>query len=146
MSLYCVTIKDNDTLNNSSPYTWRIRTIPLHLTRTICFALTIRASKRLHDAMTRGVLRAKVEFFDTNPSGRILNRFSADVGSNDDLLPNTLFDLLACAFIMLGAILTAVVALPFILVVLPPLFWYFLRVRGIFVTSSREVSASYQQR
>ena len=82
-----------------------------------CFALTIRASKRLHDAMTESVLRAKIVFFDTNPSGRfvptlpkssllpqecnshayfiflpsryvkhrILNRFSADVGSNDDL-------------------------------------------------------------
>lgn len=33
--------------------------------------------------MTSAVLRAKIEFFDTNPSGRILNRFSADVGSND---------------------------------------------------------------
>lgn len=41
------------------------------------------ASKRLHDSMTSAVLRAKIEFFDTNPSGRVLNRFSADVGSND---------------------------------------------------------------
>lgn len=41
------------------------------------------ASKKLHDSMTSAVLRSKIEFFDTNPSGRILNRFSADVGSND---------------------------------------------------------------
>ena len=34
------------------------------------FALTIRASKRLHDKMVAAILRAKIEFFDTNPSGR----------------------------------------------------------------------------
>ena len=103
------------------------------------FSLMVEASKRLHDSMTKGVLRAKVEFFDTNPSGRILNRFSADVGSNDDLLPSTLFDFLSCTCIVLGAIATAVVALPFILIILPPLLWYFLRIRRAFVTSSREL-------
>lgn len=40
------------------------------------FALTLRASKKLHDAMTHAVLRTKIEFFDTNPTGRVLNRFS----------------------------------------------------------------------
>ena len=37
----------------------------------------IQASKRLHNDMTHAVLRAKIEFFDTNPLGRILNRFSS---------------------------------------------------------------------
>jgi len=104
-----------------------------------CFALTVRASKRLHDAMSLGLLRAKIQFFDTNPSGRILNRFSADVGSNDDLLPNTLFDCLVCSFVVLGALATAVAALPLVLAILPPLLCYFVRIRRIFVTSSREL-------
>ncbi len=39
------------------------------------FNLTVRASKRLHDTMTSSVLRAKVEFFDTNPSGRCVVYF-----------------------------------------------------------------------
>ena len=52
--------------------------------RSIAFLKqSLRASKQLHDSMTSAVLRAKLEFFDTNPSGRILNRFSADIGSND---------------------------------------------------------------
>ena len=49
----------------------------------------IQASKKLHDDMTHAVLRAKIELFDINPLGRILNRFSSDVGSNDDQLPTT---------------------------------------------------------
>ena len=42
------------------------------------FYLFIKASQRLHDRMLRSVLMTKIEFFDTNPLGRILNRFSAD--------------------------------------------------------------------
>lgn len=103
------------------------------------FSLTLRASKKLHDAMSSAVLRAKIEFFDTNPSGRILNRFSADVGSNDDLLPHTLFDFFMCAFLVGGSLVTAVAAIPVILVIMPPLIWYFLRVRNMFVTTSREL-------
>ena len=103
------------------------------------FHLCIQASKKLHDEMTRSVLRAKVEFFDTNPLGRILNRFSGDVGSNDDLLPVTSFDFLVIGFLVLGALISAVSVLPVTLCFVPPLIWYFLRVRRIFVTTSREL-------
>ena len=89
--------------------------------------------------MTKAVLQAKISFFDTNPLGRILNRFSADVGSNDDMLPQTLFDFSVIMFIVLGAVVTTITVLPFALVTLPPLIWYFLSVRRIFVHSSREL-------
>lgn len=91
--------------------------------------LTVNASRRLHDKMTQAVLRSKIEFFDTNPLGRILNRFSADVGSNDDLLPQTLFDFWVITFIVVGAVATTLSVLPFTLVAFPPLVWYFLSVR-----------------
>lgn len=70
---------------------------------------------------------------------RILNRFSSDVGSNDDLLPTTLFDFLVIAFLVLGSLVSAVTVLPVTLVAIPPLVWYFIRVRRIFVTTSREL-------
>jgi ATP-binding cassette subfamily C (CFTR/MRP) protein 4 len=105
----------------------------------LSFHYTIKASQSLHDRMTKAVLRAKIEFFDTNPLGRILNRFSADVGSNDDLLPHTLFDFLVSAFFCLGSLATAVAVLPFTLIAVPPLVWYFLTVRRIFLTTTREL-------
>jgi ATP-binding cassette subfamily C (CFTR/MRP) protein 4 len=71
--------------------------------------------------------------------GRILNRFSADVGSNDDLLPQTLFDFSVIFFIVIGAVFTTIITLPFVLVVMPPLICYFIVVRKIFVTSTREL-------
>ena len=89
--------------------------------------------------MTRSVLRAKIEFFDTNPLGRILNRFSADIGICDDLLPLTIYDFLMGGFLALGSVATTVVVLPFMLMVLPPLIWGFLRCQRIFVTTTRKL-------
>ena len=103
------------------------------------FHLMIQASKKLHDDMTHAVLRAKIEFFDINPLGRILNRFSSDVGSNDDQLPTTFYDFLVISFLVLGALTSAVIVLPVTLVVVPPLIYYFYRVRRTFVTTSREL-------
>jgi len=105
----------------------------------ICFATTIKASKRLHDGMARAVIRAPISFFDVNPLGRILNRFSADVGSNDDLLPQTLFDFTVILFIVIGALCTTITVLPFALLAIPPLLYYFVMVRRIFVSSTREL-------
>lgn len=47
----------------------------------------MRSSQKLHDKMFDGVISAPMRFFDTNPSGRILNRFSKDMGAIDELLP-----------------------------------------------------------
>lgn len=54
------------------------------------FKLCMRASQCLHDSMFGNILQAPMKFFDTNPSGRILNRFSKDVGAMDELLPQAM--------------------------------------------------------
>ena len=100
--------------------------------------LMLRASQTLHDDMTKCVLSAQISFFDTNPLGRILNRFSADVGITDDLLPTTLYDFLVTAFYVLGGLAAAIVALPLVLIAIPPLVWYFVRLRNTFLATSRE--------
>ncbi|XP_075997924.1 ATP-binding cassette sub-family C member 5 [Genypterus blacodes] len=48
---------------------------------------TLRASSRLHDELFQKVLRCPMKFFDTTPSGRILNRFSKDMDEVDTRLP-----------------------------------------------------------
>lgn len=46
-----------------------------------------------------GVVRAKMLFFHKNSSGRILNRFSKDIGSIDNFLPVVLVDTLIVSLI-----------------------------------------------
>ncbi|GMY38048.1 ABC transporter C family member 12-like [Fagus crenata] len=49
---------------------------------------SLRAAKRLHDAMLHSILRAPMIFFHTNPTGRIINRFAKDLGDIDRNVAN----------------------------------------------------------
>ena len=57
------------------------------------FAICMRASVRLHNKIFGRLLRAPVSFFDSNPAGRILNRFTKDLGIIDEMLPYVAYDL-----------------------------------------------------
>ncbi|CAG2107853.1 unnamed protein product [Medioppia subpectinata] len=57
------------------------------------FAICMIASKRLHNTIFIRLLRAPMAVFDNNPIGRILNRFTKDLGIIDEMLPSTSFDL-----------------------------------------------------
>ena len=105
----------------------------------LLFSFTMNSSKCLHDKMLMNVLRSKMSFFDVNNSGRIINRFSCDVGSNDDILPTTLAECFVFSFIVLGALVATCYFLPLTLSICPPLLLCFLFVRRIFVRTSRQL-------
>jgi len=48
--------------------------------------LTYFASQRLHKSATDRIMHAPMWFFDTTPLGRIMNRFSKDIDTMDNLL------------------------------------------------------------
>lgn len=54
----------------------------------------MRSSTNLHNNMFSKVVYATMHFFNTNPSGRILNRFSKDTGAVDEVLPSTMTDVI----------------------------------------------------
>lgn len=51
------------------------------------FVILLASTRELHNRMLHSVAFAPIQFFDANPVGRILNRFSKDLGYMDDLLP-----------------------------------------------------------
>ncbi|CAI5520236.1 unnamed protein product, partial [Closterium sp. Naga37s-1] len=102
------------------------------------FRWCVRAASRIHSAMLACVLGSPLAFFHANPIGRILNRFSADQGILDDLLPFTLFNYLQTLSLAVGAIVMVALGVPWILIPMAVLFLLFLRLRYIFLCTSRE--------
>jgi ATP-binding cassette subfamily C (CFTR/MRP) protein 4 len=52
------------------------------------FNVLIRSTSNIHQEMAKRILRAKVVFFDSNPIGRILTRFSKDIVVLDLVVPS----------------------------------------------------------
>ena len=50
----------------------------------------------LHEGMLAGVLFAPMSFFESNPIGRIINRFSKDQWAVDERLPEVSYDAFGC--------------------------------------------------
>ncbi|OXA46434.1 Multidrug resistance-associated protein 4 [Folsomia candida] len=65
------------------------------------FLFCMRVSVRVHDKMFKSMVRAPIKFYDDNPSGRIMNRFTKDLGSMDELLPYAMFDAITIFLLML---------------------------------------------
>ncbi|KAG5922873.1 hypothetical protein E4U42_005186 [Claviceps africana] len=68
---------------------------------------SIEASRKLHERMANAIFRSPMSFFDTTPTGRILNRFSSDIYRVDEVLArvfNMLFVNVARSCFTLGVI------------------------------------------
>ena len=112
----------------------------LTLISSFCFYLAaLKASENLHDQMTKAVMKAPVIFFDTNPVGRILNRFSKDVGCMDDILPGEfLFAIQLCLYFLSATILSAV-ANVWLFITCTPLTLLFTCLARYYLRSAREI-------
>uniref|UniRef100_A0AAQ4NTH2 ATP-binding cassette, sub-family C (CFTR/MRP), member 10 n=1 Tax=Gasterosteus aculeatus aculeatus TaxID=481459 RepID=A0AAQ4NTH2_GASAC len=108
--------------------------------RAFLFAYgAVGAAAAVHDRLLDRVLQATVSFFDTTPTGRVLNRFSSDLYAVDDSLPFILNILLANAFGLLGALVVIGYGLPWVLVLVPPLALLYWRAQRFYRHTSREL-------
>lgn len=77
--------------------------IILTFMRSIMFVLAcMKSSINLHNNMFHHLLQSYMRFFDTNPSGRILNRFSKDMGIMDEIIPRTMLEAIQVMLVMTG--------------------------------------------
>ncbi|KAM8856472.1 ATP-binding cassette sub-family C member 4-like isoform 2-T2 [Spinachia spinachia] len=105
----------------------------------VFFNVLVSSAQTLHNSMFNALLRTPVHFFDINPIGRILNRFSKDIGYLDSLLPWTFVDFIQVFLQVIGVIAVAAVILPWILLPVLPLFAVFLFLRFYFLQTSRDI-------
>ncbi|XP_037120770.1 multidrug resistance-associated protein 4-like isoform X2 [Syngnathus acus] len=105
----------------------------------VIFHGLVRSTQTLHNRMFKAVLRTPVHFFDVNPIGRILNRFSKDISQMDSMLPLTFVDFYQLFLQNLGVLAVAASIIPLLLVSLAPLLFTFLYLRRYYLSTSRDI-------
>ena len=109
------------------------------LRSSLFFNATLKASSSLHGSMLKAVLGASMAWFNSNPPGRILNRFAGDQANLDEQLSVVSYDTLQVAFLSLSACFVVCVSVPWMLAVVPLLALYLLRLRAFVTKSTREL-------
>jgi len=93
----------------------------------ILLSMGLYASKSLHDLLLNGILAAPMSFFDTTPTGRIVSRFSKDIFSLDNELPQFFqFFLFTFIFVLysLGTVVYTIWLFVFAIPVLVIIYFY----------------------
>ncbi|CAB3248424.1 unnamed protein product [Arctia plantaginis] len=103
------------------------------------FSMAMRASTRLHNNMFASITRAPMRFFHMNPSGRILNRFSKDMGSVDEVLPSALLDVLQIGLSLIGIVVVVGIVNYWLLLPTVAIGFVFYGLRIFYISSSRSI-------
>ena len=103
------------------------------------FVLSVRSSKNLHKSMFKSVLCTAIRFFDVNPLGRVINRFSKDIGLLDEVIPLTVFDFAFVTMLVMGSLSVTMILNYWVILPTLPLVFVFLYVRKYFLASSVEI-------
>lgn len=81
----------------------------------------IIASRHLHMDLLKNVLRSPMSFFETTPSGNLLNRFAKEIDAIDCMIPDGLKMMLGYLFKLMEVCIIVMLATPFAAVVILPL-------------------------
>ncbi|CAF2981984.1 unnamed protein product, partial [Rotaria sp. Silwood2] len=103
------------------------------------FSLMLDGSNRLHNNMLKRLLSTSIQFFERNPSGRILNRATKDQQVLDELVPTILLDSIEWLLIVAGSMIMICLINPYVLlsfIVILPIFWI---LSHFYLQSNREI-------
>jgi ATP-binding cassette, subfamily C (CFTR/MRP), member 4 len=80
----------------------------------VIFKIILRSGTNMHTKMTESILRTNIVFFDSNPIGRIINRFAKDMGIFDLVMPAMAVFVSGGAFRVIAVLITVSVVNPWI--------------------------------
>ncbi|KAL5272231.1 hypothetical protein ACHWQZ_G000445 [Mnemiopsis leidyi] len=100
---------------------------------------SIRASSQIHSAMFARILRVPMSFFDTTPLGRILNRFSKDMNTIDERLPNSMRSFVNILGTVTITLITIGIMIPIMIAIFIPIALLYLAVQRLYIPTSRQL-------
>lgn len=103
------------------------------------FKVCMTASRNLHNDMFHSMLRGVMRFFDSNSSGRILNRFSKDIGALDELLPRFLLESIQIYLVMFSILTLNAAALVWTLLPTTIILLLFYVILQIYLKSAQSI-------
>jgi len=109
------------------------------LRSVLFYGASLRASSSLHHQALQHVLGTHLAFFSANPHGRILNRFSGDLGNVDEQLSQALHEVLDLGFIGAGAVVLVCITVPPAIVLFVVMLMYMVRLRRFVLKSMTEL-------
>lgn len=111
------------------------------IVRACVFQLnSTRTSGAVHQDMLDGILEAPLSFYETNTSGRILNKFSRDLGVMDVLLPQKMLDAYQIVLVIIGTTAVVLIVNPVFILPLLVLAYSFRIVRKVYLQTSTQIS------
>ncbi|XP_036439199.1 canalicular multispecific organic anion transporter 1-like [Colossoma macropomum] len=99
----------------------------------------ICASRTLHTQLLSNILRAPMLFFDTTPSGRVVNRFAKDIFTVDEMIPMSFRSWVLCLLGVLGTLFVICLATPLFTAIIVPLAVVYYFVQRFYVATSRQL-------
>uniref|UniRef100_A0A8C3UT09 Canalicular multispecific organic anion transporter 2 n=1 Tax=Catharus ustulatus TaxID=91951 RepID=A0A8C3UT09_CATUS len=99
----------------------------------------ISAARTLHAALLENKFHTPQSFYDTTPTGRIINRFSKDIYVIDEVIPPTILMFLGTFFTSLSTMIVIIASTPLFAVVIVPLAILYFFVQRFYVATSRQL-------
>ncbi|RYH14737.1 hypothetical protein EON65_33120, partial [archaeon] len=103
------------------------------------FTYTRQCANTLHSNCLYAVLHSPLLFFTSNPTGRILNRFTKDQSHADESLPVLFFSFSESFIYCISGVVLVCISLPYLILLLPPLIYCFSLLRNKYLCTTREV-------
>ncbi|XP_078691150.1 ATP-binding cassette sub-family C member 9-like isoform X2 [Branchiostoma floridae x Branchiostoma belcheri] len=99
----------------------------------------IKGAKNLHEAMVRNIVLSPMRFFDTTPTGRVLNRMAEDTATIDLRLPFMMEHLIRVILLVCSALLVNAVVTPYFLIGAVPIIILYYIVQKYYRATAREI-------
>ncbi|KAF6773300.1 hypothetical protein AHF37_06741, partial [Paragonimus kellicotti] len=123
---------------NTDPFSALVALFTLIMVLSLAHGLA-RASKGLHWYLLESILHAPNSFFDTTPSGRIVNRFSSDIDTVDITIPLNLRILFVKMADVTSSLVLICISIPWFLIALVVLVLIFLMVQRMYICTGRQL-------